>query len=257
MYPKTPFMHAHQMLILCSLLREAARPRLQTQGTSRLRILRFQQRSTLVIKPSLEKSELQVATCRMLGTLTTLNTPGPGLYDRALKRSKAYSTIEDVRPTLRNKPSGLKADWHSTVSKPSLPRKQASKSHARSSSSFASSSSSVVPRSPSPEPDYNHISFLLATTPPPIFSRMTSPPLFCGNIVPVIDAKAAKHQDCGHSVVVHIFPHFYIQCDLFSPAFSLATCLQRCSRPNAATRVEEPPLMVARELPQHFHPPDP
>ena len=100
---------------------------------------------------------------------------------RAPKRTKAYTNLEDFRPTVRNKPSGLKLDWPRTVSRLS----QGPIKHTRSSSSSTpASTSSSLPHSPPPESD--HTLSLLAISPPSI-SR-TSQPLFCGDLVPLIDS---------------------------------------------------------------------
>ena len=121
---------------------------------------------------------------------------------RALKRTKAYATLEDTQPTLKNKPSGLKADWRKTVKAPT-PRQQIQGTYTRfSSSSTLSSSSSTIPQSPPPDLDIDHTSSMLAVSPPPIFSKPSSPPSFHGNIVPLVDAKAT---DRGQPITVKIF----------------------------------------------------
>ena len=103
--------------------------------------------------------------------------------------------LEDVRPTLRNKPSGLKADWLKTTLKRTVPHRQVS-THTQSSSSSTLLSSPMIPQSPPPELELDHMSSLLAVSPPPIFSKSSSPPSFHGNIVPLIDAKArVAHQE--------------------------------------------------------------
>ena len=134
----------------------------------------------------------------------------------ALKRNKAYSTLEDVRPTLKNKPSGLRIDWHSTVTKSSVPRQPTPTTHARSSSSSTptstattrSSSSSTPLMSPptpsSPPPEFDHTSLLLALSPLSPFSiyGQLSPPPSHGNLVPLVDSRV-RHR-YGHSPAVHI-----------------------------------------------------
>lgn len=119
---------------------------------------------------------------------------------------KGYSTVEDVRPTLRNKPSGLKPDWHHTVSKPSTSRQPAPIVHARSSSSLTLVSPTV---SHSSLPDYDHTSSLLAISPSPNFGKVSSPP-FHGKLVLLID-DAARHQ--GHPLpsTVGIFDRYRAQ----------------------------------------------
>ena len=102
----------------------------------------------------------------------------------ALKRTKGYSTLEEVRPTLRNKPSGLKPDWHRTVSGPSGSRQRpASAVIPQSSSSSLASMSPGVHYSPPPE--FDHTSSLLAMS-PPVFSRGSLPPLH-GNFTPPVN----------------------------------------------------------------------
>jgi hypothetical protein len=141
----------------------------------------------------------------------------PHCLYRALKRMKAYSAL-DVHPTLRNKPSGLRADWPNTV-KPSASRQRlstayarsASSSTSRSSSSSTSLSSSAIPRSPPPEFNSDHVSSLLAISPPPIFSKISSPPSFYGNVVPVIDAKAKMNQEYELPITVRTSPNRCVQ----------------------------------------------
>ena len=123
----------------------------------------------------------------------------------ALKRTKAYSVLEDVRPTLRNKPSGLKTDWYDTVSKSSAPRWQASNICTPSSSS-TSMGSPATPQSPSQE--FEHISSLLAVSPPPIFSKSSSSPSFHGKIVPLIDEKSmGSHTRSVVVCISSLLPH--------------------------------------------------
>lgn len=143
---------------------------------------------------------------------------------RALKRTKGYSSIEDTRPTLRNKPSGLKTDWHHTVSNSPVPHQRASMTHARSSSSsmtHARSSSSSMLTSPSlpqsPLPEFDHSSSLLAISPPPIFGKVSSSSIqFHGNLVPLIDEKDAGFQEHVHSNMVRVFHVYYTQLLIYS-----------------------------------------
>ena len=137
---------------------------------------------------------------------------------RAVKRAKAYNNLEDVRPTLRNKPSGLKSDWHRTVSgssRSSTPHRQVLANHAHSSSSStlaspvaARSSSSSMSASPmipeSPSPEFDHASSLLAMTPLPVIAK-SSKPLFFGDLVPFIDEQAMEHKGHAHPNAVCIF----------------------------------------------------
>lgn len=107
---------------------------------------------------------------------------------RALKRSKAYGDLEDVRPTLRNKPSGLKPGWHRTVAGSPTPYRQASSTPTRSSSS----STLAPPTSPdSLLLESDHASSLQAMSPP----SKTRSPLFQGDLVPLIDQDATSRGD--------------------------------------------------------------
>ena len=139
---------------------------------------------------------------------------------------KAYSTLEDVHPTLWNKPSGLKSDWHNTAMKSSTPRQQASNTYAQSSSSSVLTASPVTPQPPLQE--FEHMSLLLALSPPPIFSKLSSLPSFCGTLVPLIDEKAVQvDQEHTHSPAVCIFsPCITHGSELIPLAFRLALCLQ-------------------------------
>lgn len=124
----------------------------------------------------------------------------------ALKRHKAYSALEDVRPTLKNKPSGLRVDWHSTVTRSHVPHRPPSMStaHTRSSSSSTLSMSPSTLSSPSLE--FDHASSLLALSPSPVSSKSSSPPSY-GNLVPLVDSKMLgvhRHDGRSHSPVVCI-----------------------------------------------------
>ena len=93
---------------------------------------------------------------------------------------------------------------------------------AQSSSSLTFLSSPVVPQSPPPESDLDHMSSMLAVSPPPVFSKSSSPPSFYGNAVPPIDAKAIAYQEPGHRIVVCIPPpSLHLAHDLFLQPFSL------------------------------------
>ena len=144
---------------------------------------------------------------------------------------KAYSNLEDVHPTLRNKPSGLRADWPNAV-KPSASRQRSStvypqsgsSSTSRSRSSLSSTSLSLptIPQSPPPELDSDHVSSLLAISPPPIFSKVSSPPSFYGNVVPVIDAKAKANREYELPVTVRTIHNHHMQSGIHpSQPFSL------------------------------------
>ena len=139
---------------------------------------RFQRRLILTITSSLGRNEPQVPALPTHGKPprhTCLRSHLTLSINRALKRTKAYSTLEDVRPTLRNKPSGLKADWHGVV-KPRAPY-----------------------QSPSPDlDDLDHTSLMLAISPPPSSSSSY------GDIVPLTDAEARTRQGRGRSIVVWI-----------------------------------------------------
>ena len=105
----------------------------------------LKQRLTLMATSLPDKNVPQTAVFKILGKLFSFVVgSGPELNScRTLKRTKAYANLEDVRPTIRNKPSGLKSDWHRTVSNASMPRQQVPVKNARSSSLSASTSSSL------------------------------------------------------------------------------------------------------------------
>lgn len=114
---------------------------------------------------------------------------------RTLKRMKAYGNLEDTRPTLRNKPSGLKPDWCHSASQTPTPY-----THSRSSSALSIATLPVVPWSSLPEPD--HTSSLLAVSPPSSF-RGSSVPVFHGDLVTLADERTPvypKHLSkvCGY-----------------------------------------------------------
>jgi hypothetical protein len=174
----------------------------------------------------------------------------PHCLYRALKRTKAYSTLEGVRPTLRNKPSGLRADWPNIV-KPSTSRQRLSTTYTQSPSSSTSRSSSsstsllspATPRSPPPELNSNHVSSLLAISPPPIFSNASSPPSFFGNVVPVIDAKARANREFELPITVRTSPSHCAQSEThLSQPFSLPRAFR-----DAQGRRRQPGV---RDLPQ-------
>ena len=134
----------------------------------------------------------------------------------ALKRTKAYRNLEDVHPTLRDKPSGLQSDWHRTVSKSSASHHRTPAVHARSSSSsFQSSSSSVQSSSSSVQSSsssalmspaapihdgFDHTSSLLAMLPPPAGSSLS--PLSRRDLVPPIDIKPSRYQESLQKVFI-------------------------------------------------------
>ena len=130
---------------------------------------------------------------------------------RALKRMKSYGDLNDVRPTLQNKPSGLKQDWCRTTSKSSARSSTPSRSSTLSKSSTLSRSSTHLQQvsavhdqsgsssmlasptfSDSPLPEFDHSSSLLSIAPPPVANKL-SMPLFCGDLVPLIDEQSAEH----------------------------------------------------------------
>lgn len=161
------------MLTPPSFSKEAVRRWRQTNPS--LKNLMFQRRLTPTAMVSSGKNDgraLAVLTHGKSPTHIFIHTCASLSLDRALKRTKAYSALEDLRPTIRNKPSGLKTDWHKTVKRPVL-HQRVSTAHAQSGSSGSSStflSSPTVPRSPLPDLDSDHVSSLLAISPPPIFS---------------------------------------------------------------------------------------
>lgn len=163
----------------------------------------------MAIKVLLNKSRPPVVQALVHGKTFNSCIPSQSdLFTRALKRMKAYSNLDDYRPTLRNKPSGLRQDWHrttsrsSTSSRSSLPSQSLtlSKSLTLSRSSTlsrpssqampAQSSSSLMLGSPtlsdSPLLDLDHASSLLAMNLPSAISK-SSAPLFRGDVVPLVD----------------------------------------------------------------------
>ena len=112
--------------------------------------------TTTTTLPPLAESDLQVPVATH-GKLPRNNFvyyySSLNMY-RALKRTKAYSNLEDVRPTVRNKPSGLQQGWLRTISKSSMPvscssTSATSSTPSRSSTPWSSSSSTLVSPSPS------------------------------------------------------------------------------------------------------------
>jgi hypothetical protein len=182
---------------------------------------------------------------------------------------RAYGNVlEDVRPTLRNKPSGLKADWCSAVSKSSIPH-QSSTTHTRSISSsssstfptytrsISSSSSSTFPTSPmvpqSPALEFDHMSSLLAIS-PPAFSKSYSPPSFRRNPVLLINENATAYQEPRHSNTVFIFVHLvHSDLKLIPLVDFVASRLQGRKRPETATRPERSSPVAAREFSQPLY----
>ena len=130
---------------------------------------------------------------------------------RALKRAKAYTNLEDTRPTVRNKPSGLKSDWYRTVvTSPSTSHHRMLASHTRSSSLSAStptSTSSSIP--PSPLLDSDQAMSLIAVSPPSTVSKQFMPP-FYGDLVLLVDRKAAERQ--GHMQPDVVCIYLYTSC---------------------------------------------
>ena len=90
------------------------------------------------------------------------------------------------------------------MSNQSTPHLQASAEHSRSSSWSAASTSSPLPQSPLLELD--HMQSLLAMSPPSSMSK-TSVPLFQGDLVPLIDSKAAAYQGHSPTGLPFILPH--------------------------------------------------
>ena len=118
-------------------------------------------------------------------------------FPSMLKRTKRCDLLEDVRPTLRNKPSGLRPEWHRTVSRSSTPRKQAPPSGPPPSSSLTSmssvSASPTIPRSRSPDLELDHTSSLLAMSPPSPSQMFL--PLSHRDSVSLVDKKPINHQE--------------------------------------------------------------
>ena len=168
---------------------------------------------------------------------------------------KAYKNLEEIRPTLQNKPSGMKADWWKAVKQPAS-RQMTPRTYSRSQPGSSSSvilSSTMIHQSPPPDLELDHMSSMLAFPSPPIFSKLHSPPLFHGNAVPLVDAKAAVDQGHGEPslVVRHHCQQQTILClKLISllPAFHLTTP----RRPTAAGAERSPPVATQR-VPQPLH----
>lgn len=187
-----------------------------------------------MMKSSSDKSEPQVLPSLIPGKLSSVcsrpSHPSPNALS-ALKRTKAYSNLANIRPTLKDKPSGLKAGWRGAAKQPVLHR-QVSKTYARSSPSSSSTllSSVGISRSPPPELELDHTSSMLAVSPPPIFSKLSSPPSFHGNVVPLVDAKAEMSQ--GHSN--HLLVQHFYNCHLIRNSLhsSLLSCLAGTRRQN-------------------------
>ena len=176
-----------------------------------LKNLQFRLRSTSTLTPMivtllLDRNELPEAA--FLIPSTSFNLPRIHSCDslnllnlhRDLKCRKAYSNLMDIWPTLRNKPSGLKSDWYRTVSgssgssrssRSSTPHQQVLAAHSHS-SSLSMSASPLLPELHSP--NFDHTSSLLAMSPLPVISK-SSMPLFHGDLVPLIDKKAAEFQE--------------------------------------------------------------
>ena len=117
--------------------------------------------------------------------------PQGSLYvHRIIKWTKVYGNLEDTQPTIQNKPSGLKSNWHCLVLASVL------HTHSHSSSSLLIAMLSAVPWSLVPGPD--HRSLLLAIS-PPSFTRLSAPTIY-GNLTPPIDRKPAVY--LGHPSMV-------------------------------------------------------
>lgn len=148
---------------------------------------------------------------------------------RVLKRTKAYANLEDIRPTIRNKPSGLKLDWHRTALKPPMPHQQVSLKHTWS-SSLASTLSSVPP---SPVLESNHTLSLLAMSP---LSSVSEPPpsLSHGDLVPAIDRAAIKWKEPAQVDVVCIFINILCMLELIlqtkPPSLSISLAHTRMAK---------------------------
>ena len=204
-----------QMLMVPSLLN-------LMQKTTRPRNSTSQPSLTSTITFWLDENGLRAAVSPILGKFLTLTIFVHLLNPhRALKRTKAYNNLEDVRPTIRNKPSGLKVDWHRSVSKPSMPHHQVSVRHPRStsmsvsSSSLSASSSSSLASSSSisasptlsqspPQEFSDHALSLLALSPPRNLSQSSIPP-FHGSLESLDDERAVEHQENVLTDAVCIF----------------------------------------------------
>ena len=182
-------------------------------------------------------------------------------YSRTLKRTKAYVNLNDVQPTLWNKPLGLKQDWHRTSSKSSTPSRSStpSTSSARSQLVLApypqscSSSMLVSPTfSESSLPEYDHTSSLLAISPPPVPSK-SSMPLFCGDLVPLIDKKSLEYQEHTHTNVVCTFADIACNLVLTPSAIFLTQFFQGQRRSKVTAWFERTTKLVARDFPRPVH----
>ncbi|KAF9783793.1 hypothetical protein BJ322DRAFT_1109639 [Thelephora terrestris] len=106
-------------------------------------------------------------------------------YDpRALKRTKAYTSFNDIRPTIRNKPSGLVGNWSQVLTKAGSPL------HRSPSSTLSTPSSSSQVLSPSVSTSWEQDTFpMMSNTGPviPVWDAAT-PFTNTGPAIPAWDA---------------------------------------------------------------------
>lgn len=160
-----------------------------------------------------------------------------------MKRAKEYSALEDYRPTLRNKLSGLNSNWHCVAPKSTTHRQRVS-AHARASSSSMSTPSLSTP-SPSPYTEFDHTLSLVALSPPTDGKR--SPPPFHGALVPLIDEDAVS---CGcelHKVVSFtLLPPTVAKFNTETlPPIHFTPCLRERQRSKTATWSQELAILAA------------
>ena len=195
----------------------------------------------MMIMPTPDKNDVRVKPSPIHGKL--LNTDCVFLYSwkarlthRALKCTKAYSVLEDVQLTLQDKPSGLKPDWHYTISRSSTPgmmHAQSSSSSTSASTIYTQTDSSSTAASPvfsqSPLLNSDHALSLLAMSPPSQFSKPSHP-------VFLLDEKPARRQEDTCSITVGRVPTVLLLCGsshVFSPFACLVPTVITMARGNS------------------------
>lgn len=173
-------------------------------------------------------------------------------YHSALKRTKEFQALQNVRPTLRNKPSGLKSDWVRTVSSKSSVRHQpASSVHRRMSSSSTLKSPAASSFSPSFSPsESDHTSTLVAMSPIQGSTNRFSPP-FYGDLVPIASINAGNGRPSAE--VIHALNYYRLQLTCPLPATVSAACIQGRRRKQEAGWSKGLTGLVARELSRPIH----
>jgi hypothetical protein len=163
----------------------------------------FRLRSTPMIMPPWGTSEPQVPAS-IHGNASKLSLMCLSLSQccSALKRTKEFKPLENTRPTLRNKPSGLRSDWHRMVTSKSPARPQPTLSTSSHSSSLSVAISPTTPSFSLFESD--HTSSLIAMTPLPNPTKQPSP-LYYGDLVPLPGTDALGNGHPNTRKVVFVF----------------------------------------------------